>query len=132
MEACVVVFEAPLAPSFARGHTNANTIRKLMGLVAVIGGTAHRLGFYNIAEAAVADIRGHFLGVRRMRSKEAEGGHNSPMPGARPCPAQRQRGRRGGPLGVRRASPRRAAGTQFETKRVKLHTNRRNRANEGN
>ncbi len=68
----MIVFEAPLAPSFMRGHTSANTIRKLMGLAAVITGTAHRHGFYNIREATVSDIRRHFLGRRRLRSAEAK------------------------------------------------------------
>jgi hypothetical protein len=68
----LIVFEAPMAPSFVRGHTNANTIRKLMGLAAVIGGMAHRLGFYNIAEAEVSDIREHFLGKRKIRRSEAK------------------------------------------------------------
>ena len=67
-----VVFESPLQPSFMRGHTTATTIRKLQGLAAIIGGTAHRMGFFNIAEAPVADIRMHFLGSRRIKSAEAK------------------------------------------------------------
>lgn len=68
----LIAFESPVPPSFMRGHTNVNTIRKLMGLAAVIGGTAHSLGFYNLAEASVRDIRQHFLGVTGMRGAEAK------------------------------------------------------------
>ena len=67
-----IVFESPMPPSFMKGHTNANTIRKLMGLAAIIGGTAHSMGFYNLAEASVRDIRQHFLGVTRLRSADAK------------------------------------------------------------
>ncbi len=67
-----VVFESPMPPSFMRGHTTANTIRKLQGLAAIIGGTAHKLGFLDIAEAPVADIRLHFLGSRRIKSADAK------------------------------------------------------------
>ena len=68
----MIAFESPMAPSFMKGHTNANTIRKLMGLAAVIGGTAHGMGFYNLAEASVRDIRQHFLGTTRLRSADAK------------------------------------------------------------
>ena len=68
----LLVMEAPLPPSLMRGQTNADTARKLMGLAAIIGGTAHKLGCWNIREASVADVRHYFLGKRNIPSKDAK------------------------------------------------------------
>lgn len=68
----LLVMEAPLPPSFMRGKTNVDTARKLLGLSAIIGGTAHKFGCWNIREASVADVRHYFLGKRNMPGKDAK------------------------------------------------------------
>ena len=58
----VVVFEAPLPPSFMRGHTNFSTSRTLLGLPAIIEGLCSINGIYRVREAKVSDIRRFFIG----------------------------------------------------------------------
>lgn len=66
-----IVWEAPLASSFVRGRTNADTTSLLFGFPAVIGATAFRLGFYDLRKATPAEVRVHFIGSN-MKSKDAE------------------------------------------------------------
>ncbi len=68
----ILVFEAPLPSSHMRGRTNANTARVLMGLVMVIPAVAKLRQVPIIREADVQDVRGHFIGTRRMKSAEAK------------------------------------------------------------
>ena len=57
-----IVIEAPMNPNMMQGRTNAKTGRLLLGLPAVIEGTAFRFGVYDVKEARVADVRHHFIG----------------------------------------------------------------------
>jgi hypothetical protein len=67
-----VVFEAPLPPIFKRGATNANTIRQLHGLCAVVEELLDTHGGYDVREARVSDVRIHFLGSNKYRRGEAK------------------------------------------------------------
>ena len=66
----IVVFEAPLAPSFKRGATNFGTIRILMGLAAIVEEFSY--GKFDCREARVGDVRRHFIGTQRARRAAAK------------------------------------------------------------
>lgn len=68
----LILIEAPLPSSFARGRTNVNTTTVLFGLPAVIGAVAHGLGQYNVKKATPDDVRAFFLGQRRLKGPEAK------------------------------------------------------------
>lgn len=70
----IVIFEAPLIPSFKGGNTNINTIRTLMGLCAVVEELlyAYGDGRYDVREARVSDVRNHFLGSNRHKRPVAK------------------------------------------------------------
>lgn len=68
----LLLLEAPLAPSFARGTTNVNTARKLMGLSCLMETIPHMLGVNRIREARVQSIRKHFIGNGGLRSADAK------------------------------------------------------------
>lgn len=68
----VLCFEAPLPPSHMRGRTTANVARVLMGLPAVIEAVAKLRQVAIIREADVQDVRGHFIGTRRLKSAQAK------------------------------------------------------------
>lgn len=57
-----VVFEAPLPPSFMRGHTNFNTSRTLLALPGIIEALCSINGIHRCEEAKVSDIRRFFIG----------------------------------------------------------------------
>jgi hypothetical protein len=67
----VLVYEAPLTPSHARGKTNINTSRILLGLPAIAEAVANRCGV-PVLEARVDDVRAHYIGERRLRGAEAK------------------------------------------------------------
>jgi hypothetical protein len=67
----LVVFEAPLAPSFMTGRTNTDTARWLLGLCAVVEATLYGRGF-DVREATVASVRNFFLGTNRIKSADAK------------------------------------------------------------
>ena len=58
----VVIFEAPLPPSFMRGHTNFNTSRTLLALPGIIEALCCINGISRCWEAKVSDIRHFFIG----------------------------------------------------------------------
>jgi hypothetical protein len=62
-----VVWEAPLATSFSRGHTNVNTTTLLYGLPAVISAVAHLREIYDVRKATTKDVRNHFIGCNPKR-----------------------------------------------------------------
>lgn len=63
----LIVWEAPLAPSFKRGFTNANTTTLLFGLPAVIGAVAFLLGVFDVRKAEARKVRMHFIGANPKR-----------------------------------------------------------------
>lgn len=67
----VIVFEAPMVPSHMIGNTNANTIRMLIGLTAVIEEATYQMG-YDVREARVSDVRYHFLLKVRVKRAAAK------------------------------------------------------------
>lgn len=67
----VVVFEAPLAPSYVAGHTSTDTVRLLMGLTAIIEATLYDSGI-DVREASVSTVRQFFLGTTRIKSADAK------------------------------------------------------------
>jgi len=67
----VVIFEAPIAPSFMIGHTTTTTARALLGLIGMVEGTLYGRGF-DVREASVSDVRRFFLGSARIKSKDAK------------------------------------------------------------
>jgi hypothetical protein len=68
----LVVFEAPLLPSFKRGKTNIHALRQLNGLTSVVEELLYTRGTYDVREARVADIRNHFLGSNRFKREIAK------------------------------------------------------------
>jgi hypothetical protein len=63
----VVVWEAPLATSFARGRTRVETTALLFGLPAIVGAIAHRHNVPTICKADARDVRLHFIGQNPKR-----------------------------------------------------------------
>lgn len=68
----LLLIEAPLSPSFARGNTNVNTIRKLMVLAGIMEVIPHMLGVTRIREGRVQSIRKHFIGNGSLKSADAK------------------------------------------------------------
>lgn len=68
----LLVFEAPMQQSIMLGRTNATTARVLIGLCAIAEEIAYGAGI-DCREAAIADIRRHFIGehLRSARAKAA-------------------------------------------------------------
>jgi len=66
----LLVFEAPIAPSFLKGKTSAHTARVLIGLCAIAEEIAFDLRI-ECREAQVRDVRAHFIGgnFKRERAK---------------------------------------------------------------
>lgn len=58
----LVIWEAPMPTSFARGKSTVNTTSLLYGLPAVIGAVAYLRGIYDIRKASTKDVRLHFIG----------------------------------------------------------------------
>ncbi|UQR66190.1 hypothetical protein LRP30_13440 [Bradyrhizobium sp. C-145] len=67
----LVVFEAPMVPQHMAGRTNAEIIRVLIGLCAVVEEFTYARG-YDVREARVSDVRTHFIGSNRHKRKEAK------------------------------------------------------------
>lgn len=65
----LVVWEAPLPPSFKRGSSNVNTTSLLYGLPAVIGAVAYGHKIYDIRKADTRDVRFHFIGSNPKRAR---------------------------------------------------------------
>lgn len=58
----LIAYEAPMDPRHMK--TNANTVRKLIGLPAIVEGLAYETGHWSIREARVDAIRMSLLGFR--------------------------------------------------------------------
>jgi len=58
----LVVWEAPVAPSFNVGKTNIDTFTILFGLPFLIGAVTYKRGIYDIRKAAVSAVRCYFIG----------------------------------------------------------------------
>jgi hypothetical protein len=67
----VVCFEAPMAPSVMAGKTTKSVARILFGLPAIAEALAYRWHIQAF-EADVSDVRGHFIGSRRLKSAIAK------------------------------------------------------------
>lgn len=67
----IVVFEAPLAPSYVSGRTNTQTVYFLMGLAATCEVTLYGREF-DVREASVSTVREFFLGSARIKSADAK------------------------------------------------------------
>jgi hypothetical protein len=82
----IVVFEAPLAPSYVAGRTNTDTVRKLMGLTAIVEEALYGKGF-DVREAPVSKVREFFLGTAHLKRREAKQAtkHRCVELGWRPC-----------------------------------------------
>lgn len=61
----ILAYEAPIDPRHLK-KTTKQTIRRQIGLPAVIEAVAHKMGVYDVREAEVPDIRYYWLGVRNM------------------------------------------------------------------
>lgn len=68
----LILIEAPLPSSFARGRTNIDTTTVLFGLPAVIGAVAFGLGQFNVKKAKPLDVRAYFLGRRSPSGKDGK------------------------------------------------------------
>lgn len=67
----VVVFEAPMQPSFMAGRTNAHTIRILIGIAAITEEFFFSRGV-DVREAQVGDVRRHFIGSNKHKRVAAK------------------------------------------------------------
>ena len=67
----LIVIEQPMSAHHMRGRTNQKALLLLYGLPAVIGAVAncHRV---RVLHAGVQDVRGHFLGDRKMKRAAAK------------------------------------------------------------
>jgi len=68
----LVVFEAPLDPSWIKGKTTIGTIRQQIGLCGVVEELLYTRGGYDVREARVADVRNHFLGSNKHKREIAK------------------------------------------------------------
>jgi hypothetical protein len=69
----VLVLEAMLPPGAKVGATQTDVRDRLAGLHGIARGQAHLAGVYKIQAHPVASIRGHFIGMRGLKRKEAKG-----------------------------------------------------------
>jgi hypothetical protein len=67
----IAVFESPMQPSFMSGHTNATTIRILMGIAAIAEEHFFSRGV-DVREAQVREVRRHFLGSNKHKRVAAK------------------------------------------------------------
>jgi hypothetical protein len=68
----LVILESMLSITAMNGQSQRVTWLRLAGLRTLAIGVAHARNIPEIAEATVQDIRGHFIGDRNMRSKQAK------------------------------------------------------------
>jgi hypothetical protein len=68
----ILICEGMLPPSVMAGETTRGTYERLAGLHGVIRGVAHCRRVFDISEVSVADVRGHFIGARNLRSHVAK------------------------------------------------------------
>jgi hypothetical protein len=68
----LVILESMLAIGAMDGQSQRATWLRLAGLRTLAIGVAHARNIPEIAEASVQDIRGHFIGERNMRRREAK------------------------------------------------------------
>jgi len=68
----LIYIEAPIAPSIMAGRTNMDALMILIGLCFTFEGLASTTGIWGTTLAAVHDVRGHFIGSRRMKSADAK------------------------------------------------------------
>ena len=68
----IVMIENMLPPAAKVGNTSADVRDRLCGLQAIARGVCFRLGIYEVQGADVNDVRGHFLGTRKLHRDEAK------------------------------------------------------------
>lgn len=68
----IVMVESLLPPDAMRSHTSRQVRDRLAGLHGVIRAVAHKHGVGEVGEAAVGDVRAHFISVRNWRRKAAK------------------------------------------------------------
>lgn len=67
-----IVFEAPELFRLRSGKATRATIEVLFGLPAVMQGVAFRMGVYDLQEATANDVRGFFIGDRKLKRAAAK------------------------------------------------------------
>lgn len=70
----MIAIEAPQSPSHMAGRTNANTLRRLIGLCEVVEWVAYRHGYFGkrMVEARVDDVRRYLFAGSRPAKGEAK------------------------------------------------------------
>jgi len=68
----IIVYEEPELFRLRSGKATKATIEVLFGLPAVIQGVAYRMGVTTIRKAMANDVRGYFIGTRRLKRAEAK------------------------------------------------------------
>jgi hypothetical protein len=66
----VIVYESPALPMVMQGRTNKDTLKLLMGLAEHLEEWAYDR--FELREAAVQQVRAHFIGVSNLRSAAAK------------------------------------------------------------
>ena len=69
----IVVFEAPLDPTWIKDNRRPEVARRLIGLCAVTEELLFTLDRYDVREARVSDVRSHFIGSNRHKRDIAKG-----------------------------------------------------------
>ena len=68
----ILIVESMLPPDAMKNHTSRQTRDRLAGLHGIIRGVARRKGVGEISEAAVQDVREHFIGYRNLPRVQAK------------------------------------------------------------
>jgi hypothetical protein len=68
----VVLVESLLPPDAMKTHTSRAVRDRLAGLHGIVRAVAHKLGVGEISEAAVGDVRAHFISTRTLKRKAAK------------------------------------------------------------
>lgn len=68
----IVIIELMLPPEAKVGRTSRDVRDRLAGLHGIIRAVAFLRGIYEIQEASVGDVRGHFIGVRNLQRDHAK------------------------------------------------------------
>jgi hypothetical protein len=68
----IIIVESMLPPEAKLGTTSRDVRDRLAGLHGIIRGVAFLRGIYEIQQASVNDVRGHFIAMRGLKRDEAK------------------------------------------------------------
>jgi hypothetical protein len=68
----MMIIEALLPPDAMKNETSRQVRDRLAGLHGVVRAVAHKHGVVRIAQAAVGDVRAHFISASKLKRKQAK------------------------------------------------------------